>query len=78
MNWSGKIIPIILALGLITFIVGINLLDMREFKYDLAGLICTFLGALVLIPGLVITFVMNHMKKRGEQKVRYGRFEDKR
>lgn len=75
MNWAGKIIPIISGLGFITLIVGINLL---YTQYDFAGLICTFLGALVLVPGLVLTFILNRLKKSGEHKVKYGRYIDKK
>jgi hypothetical protein len=72
--WSRKVLPIISGLGLISLIVGVNLLYTEN---DLAGLICTLLGGLVFVIGIVITFVINMIKRR-EHKVKYGRYDDKK
>lgn len=74
MNWSGKIITIIPGLGFITLIIGLNLLGT---KYELVGLICSFIGALVFLPGLFFRFIFNKLKKLGGQEVKYGRYNDK-
>jgi uncharacterized membrane protein YqgA involved in biofilm formation len=72
--WSRKVLPIISGLGLISLIIGINLLDTEN---DLAGLICTFFGGLVFFIGLILTFIKNVFKRRKEPRVKYGRFIDK-
>jgi uncharacterized membrane protein HdeD (DUF308 family) len=74
MNQAERIIRIISGLGFISFIVGISLLGRQ---YDLAWFICTFLGALVLLVGLVLIFTIHLLKRRGEPKVRYGRYHAK-
>lgn len=72
MNRSGKIIAIIALAGLITLVAGINLL---YTTYDLAGIICTVLGILILVPACIVTLITNLVKKHKEPKVRYGRYD---
>jgi len=74
MNQSERIIRIISGLGFISFIVGISLLSAQ---YDIVGFVCTFFGALIFLIGLVLIFIIHLLKRRGEHKVRYGRYHDK-
>lgn len=74
MKWSRKVLATISGLGLVSFIVGINLLDIDNY---LAGFICAFLGGFVFFVGLILTIISNTIRRHSEQNVKYGRYDDK-
>jgi uncharacterized membrane protein len=74
MDLLGKIIPIVSGLGFLALVAGLNLF---QTKYDDIGLICTILGAIVFLVGLILTFITRLLGKRGEHKIKYGRYDTK-
>jgi hypothetical protein len=61
-NTVPKVIAVISAVGLVSLIVGVSLIQLQYA--EVAGWVCTILGAIVLFGGLLLQVILKKFRKK--------------